>query len=472
MRSWIRLEWLMVIAAAAILLPLLFFSPIGVANNGDFYRIMLAGGIDFADPGESYRDKYFGFFHSLYHYGPFSTGSYISSQIILVFIAGMIGRLVDSQQFDIRILSLLYAILHTAALFILVKYNKQRSVIFNTVLIASLSLVFLDIGYIAYFNSFFGEAVTLIFMLLTFGLALAVTRSDKPSIWLLTAFFLSAVCLIGTKLQNAPIGLLLLLLGLRFWKLRTDRAWRRTVWVWSAVLLLATVTMYAAAPNALKHINLYQTVFFGVLKDSPDPAADLRELGLPEAFKVNAGTNFFQADTVIRQDDPRILEALKNISHEDVLLYYVKHPDRFIQKLKRAAQNGMSIRPLYLGSYEKGAGKPYGAVSYTYSGWSTFKQKHMPNNLGFVAVFAAVYLVILGAEYVRRRRSVQQRLYMEVLLVLALAGMFGFAVPLVGDGEADLGKHLFLFNVCFDMMITVSVLYVVQRVLKLLPVKG
>ncbi|WP_336785230.1 glycan biosynthesis hexose transferase WsfD [Paenibacillus sp. MMO-177] len=466
MKRWIRLEWLIVLIAAAILLPLLFFSPVGVANNGDFYRMMLAGGIDFADPGESYRDKYFGYFHRLYHYGPFSADRYISSQIIPVFIAGIIGRAVNSQTFDIRILALLYSVLYVAALYIIVKSNKQRSVIFNTVLIASLSLVFLDVGYVAYFNSFFGEAVTVIFMLFTFGLALALPRTDKPSIWLLTAFYLSAVCLVGTKLQNAPIGLLLLLLGLRYWKLRADRAWRWTVGIWSAVLLLATVTMYAAAPSGLKHINLYQTVFFGVLKDSPDPAADLRELGLPEEFKVNAGTNYFQKDTVIKQNDPRIISALKEISHKDVLLYYAKHPDRFLHKLERAAKNGMSIRPLYLGSYEKEAGKPYGAISYAYSTWSTFKLKVMPNNFGFVAAFAAAYLIVLAVEYIRRWRSVQQRLYLEALFILALAGMFGFAVPLVGDGEADLGKHLFLFNVCFDMMMVVSVLYVVRIIVK------
>ncbi|WP_127495395.1 glycan biosynthesis hexose transferase WsfD [Paenibacillus glycanilyticus] len=466
MKIRIRLEWLAVIVAAAVLLPLLFFSPVGVANNGDFYRMMLAGGIDFADPGESYRDKYFGYFHRLYHYGPFSADRYISSQIIPVFIAGIIGRAVNSQTFDIRILSLLYSVLYVAALYVIVKFNKQRSIVFNTVLIASLALVFLDIGYVAYFNSFFGEAVTVIFMLLTFGLALALPHSDKPSVWLLTAFYLSAVCLVGTKLQNAPIGLLFLLLGLRYWKLRADRAWRWTVGIWSAVLLLATVTMYAAAPSGLKHINLYQTVFFGVLKDSPDPASDLRELGLPEAFKVNAGTNFFQKDTVIKQNDPRIVAALEGISHKDVLLYYAKHPDRFLQKLKRAAKNGMSIRPFYLGSYEKEAGKPYGAVSYAYSTWSTFKLKVMPNKLWFIAAFAAAYLAVLAVEYIRRWRSVQQRLYLEALFVLALVGMCGFTVPLVGDGEADLGKHLFLFNVCFDMMMVVSVLYVVRIIVK------
>ncbi|CAM3100248.1 hypothetical protein PALU110988_01385 [Paenibacillus lupini] len=472
MKSWIRLEWLVVIAAVVVLLPLLFLSPIGIANNGDFYRIMLAGGIDFADTGESYHDKYFGYFHAAYHYGPFSVGSYISSQIVVVFAAGMIGRLMNAEQFDIRILAFLYSLLYITALYVLVKYNKERSVLFNTALIFSMSLIFLDIGYIAYFNSFFGEAVTLIFMLLTFGFALALTRVDKPSIWMQTAFFLSAVCLIGTKLQNAPIGILLLLLGLRFWKLRADQAWRRAIVAWSTILLLTTVTMYAAAPSELKHINLYQTVFFGILKDSPDPAADLKELGLPEEFKVNAGTNFFQPDTIIKQNDPRILEALSSISHKDVLLYYTKHPSRFVQKLKRASENGMSIRPLYLGSYEKSAGKPYGEVSYTYSGWSAYKLKHMPNNLGFMAVFAAVYLVILGMEYVRRRRLVRQKLFLETLLVLALVGMFGFAVPVLGDGEADMGKHLFLFNVCFDMMAVTGLLYVVWRMSKLLSRKS
>jgi hypothetical protein len=45
------------------------------------------------------------------------------------------------------------------------------------------------------------------------------------------------------------------------------------------------------------------------------------------------------------------------------------------------------------------------------------------------------------------------RLALETMAAVALAGVFSFVIPVLGDGEADLGKHLFMFNVCFDMMV-------------------
>ncbi|MNC62237.1 hypothetical protein D3C75_1122420 [compost metagenome] len=40
-------------------------------------------------------------------------------------------------------------------------------------------------------------------------------------------------------------------------------------------------------------------------------------------------------------------------------------------------------------------------------------------------------------------------------MLLGLIGLFSFLVPILGDGRADIGKHLFLFNVSFDMMAVV-----------------
>ncbi len=60
-------------------------------------------------------------------------------------------------------------------------------------------------------------------------------------------------------------------------------------------LLLGSAAMYLFAPKELKEINMYQTVFYGVLKDSPTPAQDLKELGLPPELAVLQNTNFFHA---------------------------------------------------------------------------------------------------------------------------------------------------------------------------------
>lgn len=467
MKKIMRSEIIIMLIAAAALLVLLFIEPIvGVANNGDFYRIMLAGGIDYADLKESAEDRFFGYFHAEYGYGTYGFGSYVSSQVLFVFVAGLIGRVLNSQLFDIRVLSALYSAVLLAALYIVVKYNKStsnqsQSLFLNTALVICMSLVFLDIGYLAYFNSFFGESITLLFMLLTFGLALANIRTEQPSRWLLIAFYISGLFLITTKLQNAPIGIIVVLLGLRFWRIGKDLWWRRTILIGSSILLVSMIAMYVGAPGHLKQANLYQTVFFGILKDSPDPSSDLKELGLPDEFKVNAGTNYFQTDTAIKQDDPQIVEELGKLNHKDVLFYYMKHPMRFVQKLERGAENGMSIRPYYLGNYEKSEGKPSGEISYANSTWSEFKINYMPNKLWFIALFYLVYAGVLAMEYTRQ--SLRGRLYIEALLAIALIGIIAMVVPLLGDGEADLGKHLFLFNVCFDMMIVVGVLYLCRK---------
>ncbi|MGO4371621.1 glycan biosynthesis hexose transferase WsfD [Paenibacillus sp. 2TAB19] len=469
-------EWAITLAAILILGGILMLGPIvGLADNGDFARIMWAGGIGYAE-GESYQETYFGFAHTDYTYKKMLWSGYVSTQIIIVMIAGFIGRIINSSYFDIRVLSSMYSLLYAAALVIWMKYNKTRWPLLNGVIVVIATFVFLDIGYIAYFNSFFGEAVTLIFMLLTFGLALAVATSDTTARKLLLLFFIACFCLICTKLQNAPIGLLLILIAARFWALRKDKRWRKMILIGSSVLLIATAVMYIAAPQRLKHINLYQTVFYGILKDSPDPDGALKELGLPESFKVLAGTNYFQTDTAIKQNDPILTEYLySKLSHKDVLLYYMKHPGRFLQKLERGAESGMSIRPYYLGSYDKDEGKPYGTIAYTFSLWSEFKHDFVPNKLWFVCLIYLVYYAGIVYEYTRRPAE-RQRARIDIFACLGLIGLFGMGVPLLGDGEADLGKHLFLFNVCFDMMLAVGVVYLLailtSRVLSLRTIGG
>ncbi|MNP80030.1 hypothetical protein D3C76_1779990 [compost metagenome] len=48
-------------------------------------------------------------------------------------------------------------------------------------------------------------------------------------------------------------------------------------------------------------------------------------------------------------------------------------------------------------------------------------------------------------------------------MLLGLIGIFSFLVPILGDGRADIGKHLFLFNVSFDMMAVVMFAWVVRK---------
>ncbi|MEK4462466.1 MULTISPECIES: hypothetical protein [Paenibacillus] len=464
MKKFWKPEYLVGLAGCGIIIYLLFVGPfIGVADNGDFLRMMNTIGLNYYDTGASYADQFFNFSHSSFAYENLFRGFYPSSQILIVLVPRLIGGLIHGSFFDVRLLGAVYGLLLLAATWLLVKYNARGSYVTGLLLGAAILFVFYDIGYVAYFNSLFGEPVSMVFMLLTFALGLRLTSQEKPTTKGLTLFFIAILFLVTSKIQNAPIGIAFALIFLRFMMLDGEGKWRKLALRFSIAIFLVSIVLYVAAPKDLKHINLYQTVFFGILNESPDVKGDLQDLGLPERLEVLAGTNYFQTDTVIKQDDPSLVpDFYDRVSHKDVLFFYLKHPDRLIDNMKYAASNSMAIRPYYLGNYEKSENKPAGALSYTYSAWSQFKNKHIPHTLGFLSIFYLVYFAGALFQYFRSR-DIRGKVAGELLMLLGLIGIFSFLVPILGDGRADIGKHLFLFNVCFDMMVVVMFGWIVHK---------
>ncbi|CAH1059754.1 hypothetical protein [Paenibacillus pseudetheri] len=465
MKKFWKPEYLVSLAGCGLIIYLLFVGPfIGVADNGDFLRMMNTIGLNYYDTAASYTDQFFNFSHSRFAYENLFRGFYPSSQILLVLVPRLIGGLIHGSFFDVRLLGAVYGLLLLVATWLLVKYNARGSYVTGLLLGAAILFVFYDIGYLAYFNSLFGEPVSMVFMLLTFALGLRLTSQEKPTTKGLTLFFIAILFLVTSKIQNAPIGIAFALIFLRFMTLDGERKWRKLALRFSIAIFLVSIVMYVTAPKELKHINLYQTVFFGILNESPDVKGDLQDLGLPERLEVLAGTNYFQTDTVIKQDDPSLVpDFYDRVSHKDVLFFYLKHPGRLIDNMEYAASNSMAIRPYYLGNYEKSENKSAGALSYTYSGWSEFKNKHIPHTLGFLTIFYLVYFAGALFQYFRSR-DVRGRVAGELLMLLGLIGLFSFLVPILGDGRADIGKHLFLFNVCFDMMVVVMFGWIVHKI--------
>lgn len=464
--------WTAGIGSALLIIALIMIPPVlGLADSGDYSRVLVGAGIAPLDPDESYHDRYFGFSHQYYGYGGYMLGGYFSTHVLLVLIAGLIGRIVSLDHFDMRVLGCCYAALYIWAIVLIIKSSpsagtRRATLAVSAVLAVCLVLVFGDIGYIVYFQSFFGEPYALIATLMTVAAVLALLASDKPSGALLTLFIVAALALATSKIQNAPLGFAFALLAWRMLKLRDDPQWRKRVWTGVSVLVVCSALMFIVAPDRLKHTNLYQSIFFGVLKNSPDVAADMRDLGIPNKYAGLAGTNYFQKDTVIPQSDPVLhREVLETLSHKDIALYYLRHPSRFIQKLEVAAENGVYIRPLYLGNYDQSEQKPWGAISYSFSAWSQWKVKAMPHTLGVFLGFYAFYYAALSWIWLRTG-SRRLRLGLETMAIIGLAGAFAVFVAIIGDGEADMGKHLFMFNVCFDMMvisIVVSIAYGITK---------
>ncbi|WP_438444916.1 glycan biosynthesis hexose transferase WsfD [Gorillibacterium sp. sgz5001074] len=462
------IEWIAAAAAAVILAVLLLTGPVvGMADNGDFQRIMGTVGLGYTDPSMTYEDKFFGYFIREFKLTEMGLGGYVTSSLVPVLAAkGLSWALLRDGLFDMRMLAFLYIALFVAAAWMVLRYNRISHPAVRALLAVLFVLMFADVGYSAYYNSLFSEPVSLIFLLLTLGFALRMLAQEEPSSGALTGFFISALFLIAAKVQNAPVGILLALLIWRFASLRMNPGWRKRIYMLTGVLVLASAAIYFSLPREIKIINEYQTVFYGVLKGSDTPEQDLRELGLPEKLAVNAGTNYFEKAPIDQKDPVFANEYHPRFSHAKVGLFYLKHPVRFYHKLETAAENGFSIRPYYLGNYEKAEGRPRGALSDTFSYWSEFKHEVLPNRLWFIALVFAGYFGVLIRSY-WRAGSAKERIYLELFAFVGLIGLLQFVTPVIGDGEADLGKHLFGFNISFDLMLLSSVVWLADRGLKL-----
>lgn len=466
-------------AALFILSYLLLLRPIiGVADNGDFARIMNSTGLFYLpdDPA----NRYFGFVNRLYGIGyaiPFG-GGYLSTELPLVLLAVFINKSVlGTAYFDIRFLAAIYILVLATAAFYIARYCRKRAGIAGLIPALLVVLIFADIGYTSYFNSLYGEPVTFVFLLLMAAMALVLATEAKPAVWVLALFCVSMLFFAGAKVQNSPAGLLAALLCVRLVKVRKDTLWRVTAIVSAVLVIVVSFASYASVSRDIKICNKYQTVFYGILRNSPDPAGDLAELGLDPSLAVLAGTNYFMEKYPIDIKNSEFQKMLYDkVSYINVASFYLRHPGRLLQKLEYAAENGFKLKQGF-GNFEKYPGIQYKQTANIFGFWSDFKMKALPHTLPFVFAFYAAALLVLIYEYKRvgnkskeyekaglkRAGDTRRGFLIEFFGFATLMGIMQFVLPIIGDGEADLSKHLFLFNISFDVLFATGLTYLMQK---------
>lgn len=455
--------------AAAIIVSLLMVKPIiGVADNGDFGRIMGSTGLEYMS--NEYNDKYFGYMNREYRVKdsrPFG-GGYFSTEIALVELAKLVNNIISFKTgiFDIRFLAAIYSYILMTAIYLGIRFNRQDIPFTNWILSALAVFMFTDVGYISYFNSLYGEAVSFTFLLLTFVMILCLSKQESPRISTLVVFFTASIFLTGAKAQNVPIGIILALFGIRLLFLRKDILWRSLAVVFSIALVLTSAAAYKYVPGWIKVCNKYQTVFFGITKDSPDPGKDLEELGINKKYTVLAGTNYFMPSYPINIKSQDLTEEIDTkVNSLKVASFYVTHPGRFVRKLEVSAKNGFKMIQGW-GNYEKGDNVEYKKTVDALATWSRIKSHALPHSLTFIAFLFLAYFSVLVIGYARQKTKAG-KLYLEAFMLIGILGMVQFLVPVIGDGEADLSKHLFLFNACFDVMLAASIVWLVHNITRL-----
>lgn len=448
---------LVLIAAACIYQN--FVPPlIGLADSGDFERVLPQAGL--AHSKIAYDDKYFRFFNHEYAIVARTPlpGQYLTSSYFLIRAARWLsiasGR---HEYFDMRVLAAIRLILMLLGIWLILIAARSLTPALRIVLAGLLILMFTDVGYVAYFNSFYSEAAALCFLLIAIGSALNLIGRRSSSPLLLAGYFSSVAFVETSKPQYVPLAPLFALFGIY---LANYMKMRRRFWFAAGMALVLcglTGWYYRKTPQVLRAQVAYLGIFSDLLPNSATPEQDLAEIGLKPEWAAYSGTTPYQEDTLLNTIEGQASFA-KNITSYTLVRFYAAHPKRLFLLCERCVRHVFTDRIARLGYYEAETGFP--PTTQGYGLWSTIRETLFPRSLIFVGMFIAsgVPAFVLA----RKSKTETMRSMYLLYVLLVLIALVQFFVASLAQGEMDLAKHLFMFNLAFDACLILAVLRIVD----------
>ncbi|MDD4797569.1 MAG: hypothetical protein PHO66_07360, partial [Eubacteriales bacterium] len=383
------------------------------------------------------------------------TNTVYSSQFLFIRPAIVLDRLFTGNDavFDVRFLAGVMLVYFLVVLYFLTDYLVHRLTLPGSLVIAAAAVVvFADTGYTAYFNSFYAEPIAYISLLgcITCALLYADGRYNRYA--LLGGFVLCGMILTFSKQQYAPVGVLLGLLGLLLLLKKHSRLFKWLTIFCSTLLAATGILTYLLISTDFTNINLYHAMTRGVLMTAENPPEALQEFGIADRYELLDGTIYFDKYPEIDPEGQLLHQDF--YSRYDVMSivkYYAGHPDTFASMLKLAAKTAYHNRPS-MGNFERQTGQPANAWATTFSLYSTVKAGATPRTLGYIVLWAAVVLALLH----------KKRLKQIIVLAVILMGLSQIVVSIIGAGDADLSKHIFLYNAAYDLVNVLFLAHVVR----------
>ncbi len=451
-------------AAFVIVLCVLFAGgTIGLSNNGDYSRAMYASSLDYTYTEAHNAFRFIdGYTIALSEdsatknvckilFGKAGLANYPSIQVVPIRISVVLNLICNKLSggemdvYRIGILGVLYAVLYALALVFLLAQFRLRRLWADVAAKCAVLFVLCDVGYVGYFNSFYGEALQIITLVFCAGCLLRVLlhEPDERDVFRCAA---AAVLFGWSKFFNIPAAVLLALLleGVLFFKTKRRAALAAGL---ASVAVLGAV--YCIVPTWMDTETTYNAVFSGAVRGVEEQTGKeyLEGLGLPAEMICFQNTTYYVDGVQNRLETEGYAQALRALSKKDIAVFYAKHPARLLQLLDISVQNCGFIRPFYLSNY--GPGQPRITQAHRFSLWSDLRLK-----LGFDswAGNLGVYAAFLLAVWMQLRARRGPRMALTVLFSAALLG-YGFVVPVLSNGAVDITKHQFLFVELADFLL-------------------
>lgn len=451
------------LALTVVLCVLFAGEDVGLSNNGDFGRVMQACSLSYGDrvPSYTYVDAYtIDLSHGSWPanlkailLGTEGLKSYPSIHVPLVRLSVALNLVVNKVMgwemgvYHIGVLGAVYAVLYAAAIGLLCAQVRLRR-LWGDLLVKLAGLAVLcDIGYVAYFNSFYGEALEHVMLVFCAAMLLRAMGRERPTAWDGAWCAIAAVGYGWAKFFNIPLAILLAVVmeGVVF--LRSGK--RRALALGGAAVAVL-LAVWAVVPGWMDIETNYNAVFFGVVRDVDEETTRryLTDLGLPEELADYRDTNYYMDGLLPELEARGLREPAESVSKAGLIRFYLTHPGRLWEQIQVTALHCGMVRPYYLANY--GAGRPLMSYSSRMSLWSGLRDWMALDTVwGNLAAAAAFIGLVIAA---RRKRT---RPLPLALTLLALSGGLAYAafLPVMLNGEGDFAKHMFAYIEVVDLML-------------------
>lgn len=443
-RSFPKPAWpeaLLLVLCVVVCSLQLFVRPyIGLANNGDFAKVFAR--FSLSPPDHTARN--FIYFVSDYHFDPryYWKSEVWSSEDVLAGIPILLAKAAGAQWFNIRWVGAVHLLLFMGAFAALLLYLRRFGRAFQLAIGGLAILLFTDVAYITYFNSFFSDTAALLGLLLMVPLALHIAGRQTPraaTVWLFTA---AALLFITSKTQHALWGIFPAVFLI--WRRRFIPA--TLLLAAEAAMVVFTSPLYSAQP-------LFTVIFYKLAPNSPVPQRAIHELGLNDSEARYIGTHAYSPGNPTASG-PWLLDFSHRTGYGKVFRYWLGHPAEALRSLDSDLRvQGSEIRQQNLANYRQEDGRPPGTLTRHFAVWSHFRTWLYNWWPGHIVLW--YMLVMAGAVTVFVRRPSARRPAAICLAICAMA-VLEFVFASLTDA-IETGRHLFLFNAMTEITVCFAV---------------
>lgn len=299
---------------------------------------------------------------------------------------------------------------------------------------ALVALVVADPAVGLYLNTFYAEFSAVFFAYALLVLLWLGMQPGRSGWGLHVGLLLAAIGLATSKVQHVltpafVLGVILLLCGLRV--LRIERRLVLALMVGALLgAVIQAVHLRAGQTDSMARANIVNTIFYGLLPQTDDPARFVQDLGLPNECAELVGDSWFTPGMMQGELCPHAQE----LSRVDLVRALAHQPVVVPRLMFEMVMHQRPWVPQFLGLV---AGRSMGRL-----GAPHFSLDTLLSALPGWAYFGLIAGLPLAAwASLRMRNTPEQHAANAVLAILSTYPWFGLAVVAFGDGGIDASKQ-------------------------------